>query len=123
MSLEKCATGVPGLDEILGGGLPRNQLFLVQGKPGTGKTTLALQFLLDGARIGERSLYITFSETKLELEMVAKSHNWNLDNVAIVELSAITANLGNATQNTLFHTSEIELTKTIKMLLDKIKEI
>ena len=66
---EKCHTGTPGLDEILGGGLPRGQIYLLQGKPGTGKTTLALKFLLEGAKSGEKCLYITFSETKQELEL------------------------------------------------------
>ena len=67
----KCKTGVPGLDEILAGGLPQNHLYLVQGKPGTGKTTLSLQFLMEGARRGESVLYVTFSETKAELDSVA----------------------------------------------------
>lgn len=123
MNSEKCKTGVPGLDEILAGGLPKNQLFLIQGKPGTGKTTLALQFLLEGARQGESVLYITFSETKMELETVAKSHGWDLKPVSIVELSAITSSIGAASQNTLFHPSEIELSKTINLLLAKIKEV
>jgi circadian clock protein KaiC len=121
MNLEKCQMGVPGLDDVLGGGLPRNHLFLIQGKPGTGKTTLALQFLLEGARRGETSLYITFSETKKELEAVALSHGWNLDGLSILELSAISAQVGSTNQTTLFHPSEIELTKTINVLLDKIK--
>jgi circadian clock protein KaiC len=120
---ERCQTGIPGLDEILGGGLPRNQLYLVQGKPGTGKTTLALQFLLEGARNGERSLYITFSETKLELETVARSHDWNLGSIEIMELSTVSANNGFENQSTLFHPSEIELSKTINLLLTKIKEV
>jgi circadian clock protein KaiC len=123
MEQTKCTTGVEGLDEILGGGLPRNHLFLLQGKPGTGKTTLALQFLMDGARSGEVSLYITFSETKAELESVARSHGWSLDKLAILELSAISAAVGATNQTTMFHPSEIELSKTIQILLEKIKEV
>lgn len=123
MELLKSQTGVPGLDQILGGGLPRNHLYLLQGKPGTGKTTIALQFLLEGARQGEKSLYVTFSETKAELETVARSHGWELNNISILELSAISQIVGNTTQTTMFHTSEIEMTKTISMLLDKIKEV
>lgn len=119
----KSPTGVPGLDEVLGGGLPRNQLFLLQGKPGTGKTTLALQFLIEGARLGERVLYITFSETKLELEAVAESHGWDLSKLDIVELSNISSQLKLTEQNTLFHPSEVELTKIITLLLNKVQEI
>jgi circadian clock protein KaiC len=115
--------GVPGLDEILRGGLPRNHVYLVQGKPGTGKTTMALQFLLEGAKAGEKSLYITFSETKDELEAVAASHGLNLSNISILELSTISAGIGSSSQTTLFHPSEIELSKTIRLLLEKIKEI
>jgi circadian clock protein KaiC len=76
-------TGVEGLDNILGGGLPRNRIYLVEGKAGTGKTTLALQFLLEGARRGERGLYVTLSETKEELVAVARSHGWSLDDINI----------------------------------------
>ncbi|RYZ67872.1 MAG: circadian clock protein KaiC [Proteobacteria bacterium] len=119
----KSATGVPGLDEVLGGGLPKNHLYLLQGKPGTGKTTLALQFLLEGVREGESVLYVTFSETKVELDAVAESHDWDLSGVSILELSALSATLGNANENTLFHPSEIELSQTIKVLLDKVEEI
>ena len=122
MQTEKCQTGVPGLDEILSGGLPRNHLYLLQGKPGTGKSTIALQFLLEGVRTGEKSLYVTFSETKLELETVAKSHGWNLENLDILELSAISSSIGTSSQTTLFHPSEIELNKTMNLLLAKLNE-
>ena len=120
MDSEKLKTGVSGLDEVLGGGLPKNYLYLMQGKPGTGKTTLALQFLLEGVRQGERALYITFSETKIELEAVARSHGWDLSGLSIVELSTISAAVGANTQTTLFHPSEVELTKTINLLLERI---
>jgi circadian clock protein KaiC len=123
MLSEKCETGVEGLDEILCGGLPRNYLYLLQGRPGTGKTTLALQFLLEGASIGEKSLYITFSETKTELESVAKSHGWDLSKIEILELSTVSVEISKANQTTLFHPSEIELSKTINLLLRKITEV
>src|SRR5947209_12563540 len=80
------ATGVAGLDDILGGGLTPNRLYLIEGNPGSGKTTLALQLLLDGERRGERGLYVTLSETKDELHAVARSHGWSLDGIAICEL-------------------------------------
>ena len=75
----KALFGIPGLDDILLGGLRRNRLFLFEGSPGAGKTTLALQFLLEGARVGEKGLYITLSETEAELKEVALSHGWSLD--------------------------------------------
>jgi len=84
----KARVGTPGLDDILLGGLRRNRLFLFEGSPGAGKTTLALQFLLEGARAGEKGLYITLSETEKELREVALSHGWSLDgNVDIFELA------------------------------------
>src|SRR6188474_1992620 len=86
---DKCTTGVPGLDEILCGGLPRHRLYLIDGNPGVGKTTLALQFLLEGVRRGEQGLYVTLSETKAELDAVAQSHGWSLEGIAIIELSEI----------------------------------
>lgn len=122
MESKKCATGVNGLDEVLSGGLPCNHLYLLQGKPGTGKTTMSLQFLLEGIRSGEKGLYVTFSETKAELQAVALSHGWDLSHLDIIELSTLTAALGNSNQTTLFHPSEIELHKTIELLLTKIRE-
>src|SRR4051812_39090853 len=103
-----CTTGVPGLDEILGGGLPRNCLYLVDGNPGVGKTTLALQFLLQGVKDKERCLYITLSETKPELDDVARSHGWNLGGIEIIELSAIERSLAGKSQNTMFQSAEVE---------------
>ena len=83
----KALLGIPGLDDILLGGLRRNRLFLIEGEPGSGKTTLALQFLLEGARTGEKGLYVTLSETEEELREVALSHGWPLDRaVDIFEL-------------------------------------
>lgn len=85
---ERCPTGIAGLDEILGCGLPHNRLCLVQGHPGVGKPTLALQFLLEGMKRGEQVLYITFSETREELERVAQSHGWDLRPINLFEMVA-----------------------------------
>ena len=119
----KCATGIPGLDDVLGGGLPSRRIFLVQGEPGSGKTTLALQFLLTGAKAGEKVLYISLSETRDEVEEVARSHGWSLDGVEIVELAAIDEQLALEAQNTLFHPSEIELNETTKLLLEAVDRV
>lgn len=116
------ATGVEGLDEILRGGLPSKRLYLLKGDPGVGKTTLALQFLLEGLRRGEKGLYITLSETRDEIRAVAKSHGWSLENLAIFELSALEHQLAQESQNTVFHPSEIELTRTTDILLSRIEE-
>jgi len=109
-------SGVAGLDDILRGGLPRGHVYLVEGDPGVGKTTLSLQFLLEGRRAGERTIYVTLSETKAELETVAASHGWSLDGIEIFELTPPEA-LGDE-QNTLFHPSEVELAETTRAILN-----
>src|ERR1700692_2128291 len=83
----RVSTGVEGLDTVLGGGLPRNRIYLLEGRTGSGKTTFALQFLLEGVRRGERVLYITLSETKEELVAVAQSHGWPIDDINIYDLA------------------------------------
>src|SRR4029450_12837307 len=117
-----CATGVEGLDEVLVEGLPSNCFYLIQGDPGSGKTTLALQFLFEGIRRGEKTLYITLSETKEELLKVAHSHGWSLDSIALFELSAIEALVRPEAQTTVFHPSELELTKVTDLLLNEIRK-
>jgi circadian clock protein KaiC len=122
-SLQRTATGLPGLDNILCGGLPAGQLYLVDGSPGVGKTTLALQFLRDGVRRGERCLYVTLSETKDELETVAESHGWNLEGIEIIEISQVEAMLAGKSQNTLFQPAEVELTNFSKLLLGEFDRV
>jgi circadian clock protein KaiC len=116
-------TGIPGLDEIMRGGLPRNYVYLIQGDPGSGKTTMSMQFLLDGARRGERTMFITLSESVQELREVGHSHGWNLDGIELFEPPLAKSPYLPEDQNTLFHPSEIELAETMKMLLDKIEEV
>jgi circadian clock protein KaiC len=115
----RIGTGVQGLDEILGGGVPAHRLHLIDGEPGTGKTTLALQFLLAGREAGERCLYVTLSETAEELRGSALSHGWLLDGIEIFDLSAAT---GDAVDEayTLFHPAEVELQQTVGAVLDAV---
>jgi circadian clock protein KaiC len=114
---ERARTGIPGLDLLLAGGLPARRLHLIEGDPGTGKTTLALQFLLEGRRLGEPCLYVTLSETDRELRAVGASHGWNLDGLHVYQLARPEA-LHPNDQYTLYHPSEIELGETVKAMLD-----
>lgn len=116
-------TGIKGLDEILRGGLPENRLYLLLGSPGVGKTTMALQYLLEGARRGETGLYIALSETRDEILSVARSHRWPIEQISIFELSALEQQLAQEERNTVFHPAEIELNKTTQMLLQRIQEV
>jgi len=116
-------TGISGLDDILSGGLPAHRFYLIQGDPGVGKTTLALQFLMEGQKAGEKGLYITLSESKDELMAVAHSHGWSLDGLEIIELAAMEQHILSATQNTLFHPAEVELTQTVEMLLKEVERL
>ncbi len=118
-----CATGVPGLDDILRGGLPKNRIYLIQGDPGVGKTTIALQFLLEGARRGENALYITLSETKEELEAVCVSHGWDIGSIHLFELSSLTDQLQDEASSTFFRPSEIELNRTTQALLKEVERV
>ncbi|OYT83620.1 MAG: circadian clock protein KaiC [Pseudomonas sp. PGPPP4] len=117
------ATGNIGLDQVLRGGLPRDRLYLLEGTPGSGKTTLGLQFLFEGVRQGESVLYITLSETSEELRCVAESHGWSLDGVELFELSAADAVLGGAQEQTILHPWESELGDTIELIQARVDEL
>ncbi len=117
----RASTGIPGLDYLLRGGLPAHRLHLIEGDPGTGKTTLALQFLLEGRDRGEPVLYVTLSETADELKSVARSHGWSLDGVEVYQLSRSSLDLEG--QYTLFHPSEVELGETVKGVLDATNRV
>lgn len=122
-SAERQATGITGLDDIVNGGLPKNRLYLVKGLPGVGKTTLALQFLMAGARAGERTLYITLSETEEEIRQVADSHGFSLDGIELFELSSAEQNLQLQDENTLYATADVDLKEVTRVLLDQVERV
>ena len=117
------STGIAGLDNILYGGLDADRLYLLEGRPGTGKTTIALQFLLEGARRGEPALYVSLSESETELGVVAERHGWSLENVSIFELVPPEASLDPDRELTLLHPSEMELSETTKLIFDRVNEL
>ncbi len=115
-------TGIPGLDDVLSGGLPKNRLHLVVGAPGTGKTTLGLQFLIEGAKRGEHVLLLALSETTEEVLEIGRSHGWSLDGVTIHEIVPDEESLNPAEQYTIFHPSDMELTETIRAALEPVEQ-
>jgi circadian clock protein KaiC len=117
---ERAESGSAALDHILNGGFPRNRLYLIEGDPGTGKTTVALQFLLAGVRRGEVALYVTLSETAEELRASARTHGWNLDGIAIHEFLAEDS-LAQDAQYTVFQPSEVELGNTVTGLFESVQ--
>lgn len=122
-SPEKAKTGVAGLDDILNGGFAKGHVYLLEGSPGTGKTTLALQFLLEGTRIGERGLYITLSETEEELRGGAVSHGWTLsDKLRVFELTPPESLLDEEQQQSLLYSSDLELSETTKAIFAAIAD-
>ena len=118
----KAATGIMGLDAILAGGLPSVELHLVQGGSGTGKTTIGLQFLLEGAARGEKTLFITFAQTEATLRRIAASHGWLLDGVDIQELTGAQA-VHDKAEQTLFHTADVELGETTDSIFAAVERL
>ncbi|MBE2992001.1 AAA family ATPase [Sphingomonas sp. CFBP 13603] len=115
-------TGIAGLDDILNGGLTPDRMYLIEGTPGTGKTTLGLGFLLAGASVGETGLYITLAETEIELRAVATTHGWSLDSLNLFEMVPADG-LGEDHEQTLLHPSEVELGETIRDVMAKVDEL
>lgn len=115
------STGIPGLDVVLGGGLHPNRIYLIEGEPGTGKTTTGLQFLREGVARGEPVVYITLAETGEELSAVAASHGWTLDGIHLHQVLPTEDLLRDDQQYTMFHPSEVEMANTIQLILSAIE--
>jgi circadian clock protein KaiC len=115
-------TGVPGLDHVLMGGFQCEGFYLVQGDPGAGKTTLALQYVLGRREAGERSLYITLTESRKDLECACRSHGWSLEGVEVCDLTRSAANLSGEPESSVFHPSETELGETTQAILTAVEK-
>src|SRR6201996_6694072 len=119
---KRLSSGIEGIDDILGGGLTPRRMYLVEGEPGTGKTTLALQFLLKGAEEGQGGLYITLSETRSELISVAESHGWNIGGFSILEVVS-DEGLDPQYEQTVLHPAEVELGETVRDVIQQVDEL
>jgi len=119
----RLSSGIEELDHILGGGFPARRLFLIEGSPGSGKTTLALQFLLAGAKNSEKGMYVTFSESEDEIRAVAESHGWTLDGIHLQELSTLGDRLKNEEQYTVFQPADVELSETMQRVIDDVRRL
>jgi circadian clock protein KaiC len=121
--VERAATGISGLDDILGGGFPRDHLYLIEGDSGAGKTTLGLQFLLEGRRNGEQTVWVTLSETERDLRETAFSHGWSLDGIEICNLATSEENLGGESEYSFFSPADIELRDVTQAVLQMIERV
>ena len=122
-SSRSATTGIAGLDDVLAGGLTRARVFLLEGSPGTGKTTIATQFLREGVQAGERSLYVTLSETEDELRASAESHGWTLDGIDIFELVPPESLLDAEQQQSLLYSSDLELGETTRRIFEAFERV
>ncbi len=122
-TVKRICTGVEGLDDILEGGLPAGHMYLLEGDPGTGKTTVAMQFLLRGVAEGRRVLYVTLSEPREELESSATSHGWDFSQIPVVEFVPDEATFSQDEQYTVFHPNEVELASTVTRLTEEIRKV
>ncbi len=122
-TISRSASGVPGLDEVLHGGLIGGKLYMLNGEPGAGKTTLALQYLLQGVREGDTTLYVTLGETASELRVTAESHGWSLDGIEIVELVVDERALLGESDLTMYYPSEVELHETTQRILEAVERV
>ena len=121
-SQTRASTGISGLDNILNGGLPSGHLYLFEGEPGTGKTTLGLHFLLAGLSVGESGLYVTLSETGNELKTVARSHGWNLDQPGLTVFELVSADeLSPDAEQSIIHPAELELSETVQGVMKQVE--
>ena len=119
MQFERASSGIAGLDDVLGGGFPRGQIFLLEGNPGAGKTTVGLQFLLDGVKRGERVCYVALAESERALRRLAASHNFPLDGVDVIESN----DQSSLTEYTIYQPSEVELGETSRTLLERLDQL
>ena len=117
----RCKSGCPGLDEVLGGGLPVGHVYLLEGEPGAGKTTMALQFAAEGIRNREKVLYVTLSESRDELLLVARNHRLALDGVHLIEIKPSDQDLRPEGQYTVFHPAEVELTDRVQKIIAEVR--
>lgn len=119
---DRASTGIPGLDDVLGGGLPLEHVYLVEGDPGSGKTTLGLHFLLEGVRRDEKGLYVTLSETESELRTVAASHGWDLGGIELFQLVS-SEGLSPDLEQSILHPSQIELGETVRGVISAVERL
>src|SRR4051794_40824236 len=117
------STGIPGLDPGLGGGLTRDRIYLIEGRPGSGKTTVGMQFLREGDSRGERTLFVTLSETRTELVAVGASHGWSLGGIEVLEVIPTQESLRPDQQYTLFHPAEVELGEAASSIVMEVQRL